>query len=137
MKKISLFIFIIFTLSLLLNINVDAAKIKIVKDPNSTWTGILSIDNNEYSIKINEETRIGYVIFSGDNNYHILGTCTVIVFDFNNSYCNILSNAEEQEDNLGTIKIVMDKYSEYSGVINDVDGEIEKFIFKGLNIVFE
>lgn len=58
MKKFICFIFILFSLFTLVNMNVDAASIKIVRDPNPTGVGVLSLENDEYTIEIDEKTGI-------------------------------------------------------------------------------
>lgn len=101
--------------------NVEAATIIIVRDPNPTGAGVLSIGYDEYTIEIDEETGIGYVIYSANGDYQLLGCCIVVIFENINQHGNILSNAENQEDNLGTIIIECNKlFDLYTDIVPSI-----------------
>lgn len=53
--------------------------ITIIKDENPDGVSVLSIDNENYYIEIDEETNVGYVMQKLDNETIVLGTCEVSV----------------------------------------------------------
>lgn len=58
---------------------VEAKGITIIRDDNPDGVSVLSIDNENYYIEIDEETNVGYVMQKLDNETIVLGTCKVSV----------------------------------------------------------
>ncbi len=58
---------------------VEAKGITIIRDDNPDGVSVLSIDNENYYIEIDEETNVGYVMQKLNNETIVLGTCEVSV----------------------------------------------------------
>lgn len=89
--------FVFMALISLSTVQFEAKKIIIEEDDNPDGVTDFVLGNREYFIEINEETGIGFVIYSSNNNDYVLGTCSVTVIDENqNEYieCNSSANFE-------------------------------------------
>lgn len=58
---------------------VEAKGITIIRDDNPDGVSVLSIDNENYYIEIDEKTKVGYVMQKLNNETIVLGTCEVSV----------------------------------------------------------
>ena len=114
-------LFVVFTM--LGTVAVNAAnKIVFEDNDNPDYVTVLSLDNEMYTIEIDEETGIGYVIVSINGDEETLGTWTVVAIDSNNPNGNIL--CYDQNDSLGTMTIIITNENIGEGYISVLTGEL-------------
>lgn len=115
-------LFVVFTM--LGTVAVNAAKVILVKNDNPDYVTVLSLDNEVYTIEIDEETEIGYVVNTNDNSIIELGTCKVIVVDYDNRDVYVLCY-DTEENSLGEMVITI---SDGVSIVTSLNGEIESII---------
>lgn len=111
---------------------VSAAKIIIITNPNPGGVHVLSLNEINYSIEVDEETEIGYVVYSINGMDEILGTCNVMITDITNNNTYNLCVSDDNE--LGSIVITVDRNSQ---IITETSGEVSDIFSFGslVNIV--
>lgn len=115
-------LFVVFTM--LGTVAVNAAKVVLVKNDNPDYVTVLSLDNEVYTIEIDEETGIGYVVKANDNSIIELGTCKVTVVDYDNRDVYVLCY-DIEENSLGEMVITI---SNGIGTVTSISGEITNII---------
>lgn len=132
-NKTVLMLFVLIALfSMFCTLKVNAARIVLEDNENPDYVTVLTINEDYYSIEIDEETGIGYFVRNYNNTYEVLGTCTVIKISRNNSEGEYICNSYEQDNYLG--KIVINLTDNY-GIVTYVDGNISEFI--NVNTIIE
>ncbi|MDD3383703.1 MAG: hypothetical protein PHX46_02695 [Bacilli bacterium] len=122
---------VIFSMFLFMaTVEVQAAKIKIVRDENPDCVTVLSLFDEEYSIDVDEENEIGYVVYTSNGEDEILGTCTVIVINSQNPNGYVLCNSEVGSSR-GTLTITIINELTGEGYVSSVTGDLG-YLF-GLN----
>ncbi len=81
-----------------------------------------SLEDESYYVEINEETNVGYVVCSFNGEKEIVGTCTVIIINEENS--NGYEVCTGQNDTLGIITIVITDEITSTGYVSDVTDEL-------------
>lgn len=115
-------LFVVFTM--LGTVAVNAAKVVLVKNDNPDYVTVLSLDNEVYTIEIDEETGIGYVVNTNDNSIIELGTCKVTVVDYDNRDVYVLCY-DTEENSIGEMVITI---SDGISTVTSLNGEIESII---------
>lgn len=81
-----------------------------------------SLEDESYYVEINEETNVGYVVCSFNDEKEIVGTCTVIIINEENP--NGYEVCTGQNDTLGIITIVITDEITSTGYVSDVTDEL-------------
>lgn len=116
-------LFVVFTM--IGTVAVNAAEKIVFKDnSNPDFESVLSLKNDEYTIEINEETKVGYVVKANDNSIIELGTCKVTVVDYDNRDVYVLCY-DIEENSLGEMVITI---SDGVSTVTSLNGEIESII---------
>lgn len=116
-------LFVVFTM--IGTVAVNAAEKIVFKDnSNPDFESVLSLNNDEYTIEINEETEVGYVVKANDNSIIELGTCKVTVVDYDNRDVYVLCY-DIEENSLGEMVITI---SDGVSTVTSLNGEIESII---------
>lgn len=123
MKKLFKFLVIVFMFVILLGtIEVNAAKITIVKDENPDRVNVLSLNDDNYFIVIDEQNNLCYVLLKLDiDNDEIVGTCKIIMVD----ELGMISEFGCIENSLGEITITLIDSNE--GYISQLTGEMSNY----------
>lgn len=119
------FIFAIMCLLTFTTISVNAAKVHISKDPNVGGVQILSLSDEEYYINIDDESGYGYVVSAINNDEEILGSCSVVIVNSDNSEGYTLCFEDTSLLSYGTLVIVITDYVENEGIVYSVSGQLE------------
>jgi len=104
-------------------VEVQAAKITIVRDNNPERVTVLSLNDVEYSIEVDEETEIGYVVYTVNGVDEIIGTCEVIVIDAQNPSGYILCG-DEVSSSCGSLTITITNELTGEGYISSISGDL-------------
>lgn len=126
-KRKFIFMFVVFfvVFTMLGTVAVNAAEKIVFKDnSNPDFESVLSLNNDEYTIEIDEETEIGYVVKANDNSIIELGTCKVTVVDYDNRDVYVLCY-DIEENSLGEMVITI---SNGIGTVTSISGEITNII---------
>lgn len=128
MKKLFKFLVIVFMFVILLGtIEVNAAKITIVKDDNPDRVSVLSILDKEIYLEINNENNSCYIY----ENSICLGQCDLIIIDMNGH----LTNFTSEQNSLGYVIIRL--YDETEGNIIDLSDSMENYLNIDQSVILE
>lgn len=118
-------------------VSVNAARVHIIKDNNPSGVVILSLDNESYSIEVDEETGYGYVVYEIDGEEEILGTCSVVVLDTINKTEYVLCYEEEGLTSYGEMIVVITNEVASEGVIYSIEGKLEELFDTNDTVIIE
>lgn len=110
-------------------LNVSAKSIIYEDNDNPDYATALGINDCTYEIRIDEESKIGYVYFETRGQYELIGTCEVQVNDTVNNSNYIL--CYDEENSTGNIVITISEYDTY---VSYVDGDISNAFYLGANV---
>lgn len=133
MKKLFKFLVIVFMFVILLGtIEVNAAKITIVKDENPDRVTVLSLLDDNYYIEVNDENNIGYLYSEIRGYTELLGTVRVDIFDEFNDYSYTL--CESNHCSIGSLIISIE---DNNLIIYEAYGDISNVFPVGTIVTFE
>ena len=127
MKKSKLLKIIICIITIIVgsnNIVANAKTVKIERDNNPEGVTVLSARDVEYYIEIDEETKIGYVVFINRGIEEVIGTCNIVVYDRYNTLGYSLCEDENVSDTtfLGYMEIIIIDEENNAGYIAKMSG---------------
>ena len=121
-------------ITIITSVTVDAARVNIVKDPNVEGVQILSLDNENYYVEIDEETGYGYIIWDNGFESKILGTCIIYLINENNDQISLCI-----EDNnfsyFGIMSIKLTDEINNKGYIDYVNGKLSSIVDFGSEVI--
>ena len=136
-KRLFFIIFMFVAIFLFMTtIEVQAAKITIVRDNNPEGVTVLSLFNEKYSIEIDDETEIGYVVYTVDGVDEIIGSCEVIVIDSQNPSGYVLCS-DEIDRSCGSLTITITNELTGEGFVSSVSGDLGYVFCLNSNIKLE
>lgn len=114
-------------------LNVSAKSITLDYNDNHDYVTVLGINDCTYEIKIDEESKIGYVYYETRGQYELIGTCEVLINDTVNNSNYIL--CYDGENSTGNIVITIGAYDTY---VPYADGDLSNVFYIGclVNINF-
>lgn len=111
-------------------LDVSAKSITLDDNDNPDYVTVLGINDCTYEIKIDEESKIGYVYYETRGQYELIGTCEVVVNDTVNNSNYIL--CYDGENSTGNMVITI---SEYDTFVSYAEGNISNIFSEGVNVI--
>lgn len=131
MKKLFKFLVIVFMFVILLGtIEVNAAKITIVKDENPDRVNVLLDGENDYYIEIDENGNVGYLYNLVRGNSELVGTCDIVIYDItDHTYYTLCSSSY---NSIGSLVITN---NQDSLIISEATGDISNVFYVGAQVI--
>lgn len=111
-------------------LDVSAKSITLDDNDNPDYVTVLGINDCTYEIKIDEESKIGYVYYETRGQYELIGTCEVLINDTVNNSNYIL--CYDGENSTGNIVITIGAYDTY---VSYAEGNISNIFSEGVNVI--
>ncbi len=111
-------------------LDVSAKSITLDDNDNPDYVTVLGINDCTYEIKIDEESKIGYVYYETRGQYELIGTCEVLINDTVNNSNYIL--CYDGENSTGNIVITISEYDTY---VSYAEGDIGSIYNVGVSVV--
>lgn len=111
-------------------LDVSAKSITLDDNDNPDYVTVLGINDCTYEIKIDEESKIGYVYYETRGQYELIGTCEVLINDTVNNSNYIL--CYDGENSTGNIVITISEYDTY---VSYAEGNISNIFSEGVNVI--
>lgn len=118
-----MFIFLVKTL------NVSAKKLEIENEFDDNVGSVLVLNDIEFYVEVDEETKIGYVVTECRGVKEVIGTCDVTIVDTNNTL--IENFCLSSDNNVGTMVITMD---DGFYIITESHGDISNVFYVGASV---